>query len=162
MNAGEIETLLNEEICDEFKQLKGIEVGTDEYVKTVDGLAKLMDRALAIDKLNIEHEEKVKSREFENDLKKKQFEEQKKQIEAQKKQLESQIKSQETDINLKTKQMEEEQRDRMFRNWMTVAGIVLPSVITVWGTIKTIEFEKEGTITTIMGRGFINKLLPKK
>ena len=42
------------------------------------------------------------------------------------------------------------------------AGIVLPIAVTIWGTFKSFEFEKEGTISTIMGRGFINKLLPKK
>jgi hypothetical protein len=59
-------------------------------------------------------------------------------------------------------QMQEDRKDRLFKNCISVAGIVIPSVITIWGTVKSFEFEKEGTITTIMGRGFINKLLPKK
>ena len=57
---------------------------------------------------------------------------------------------------------EDEKRDRRIKNGITIAGIVIPSVITIWGTIKSLNFEKEGTVTTIMGRGFINKLLPKK
>ena len=59
-------------------------------------------------------------------------------------------------------QMREEQKDRLIRNIIAVAGIVIPSAITVWGTVKSIKFEETGTITTIIGRGFINKLLPKK
>lgn len=56
----------------------------------------------------------------------------------------------------------EDRIDRLIKHGLTIAGIVIPTAVTIWGTIKSIEFEKEGTITTIMGRGFINKLLPKK
>ena len=45
---------------------------------------------------------------------------------------------------------------------INVAGIVLPLLVTIWGTNVTLEFEKEGNVTTIMGKGFFNKLLPKK
>lgn len=45
---------------------------------------------------------------------------------------------------------------------INVAGIVLPLLVTIWGTKVTLEFEQEGNVTTIMGKGFFNKLLPKK
>ena len=45
---------------------------------------------------------------------------------------------------------------------VNVAGIVLPLLVTIWGTKVTLEFEQEGNVTTIMGKGFFNKLLPKK
>ena len=112
-------TLLNEEIQREFKELKKMELGTESYKTTVDGLSKLYDRSIELEK-------------HENDRADKQV------------------------------QSDEDKKDRLIKNCITVAGIVLPSVITVWGTIKSIKFEQEGTITTIMGRGFINKLLPKK
>lgn len=67
-----------------------------------------------------------------------------------------------TEVERAQQQMREEQKDRLVRNIIAVAGIVIPSAITVWGTIKAIKFEETGTITTIMGRGFFNKLLPKK
>lgn len=70
--------------------------------------------------------------------------------------------SRETDADLRVKQMEDEKKDRWIRNILTGLGIGIPAALTVWGTVKSIEFEKEGTITTIMGRGFIQKLLPKK
>lgn len=66
----------------------------------------------------------------------------------------------ETDIRLK--QMQEERKDRIIKNCIAVAGIIVPTLLTIWGTKKSIEFEKEGTFTTIMGRGFIQKMLPKK
>ena len=70
--------------------------------------------------------------------------------------------NQEFDKKLKEKQFEDEKRDRFVRNGIAIAGIVIPTVVTIWGTLKSFKFEEEGTVTTIMGRGFVNKLLPKK
>lgn len=125
-----IEKLLHEEIKSEFECLKDLEAGEEQYAKTIDGLVKLLDRSIEIDRINIEYEEKTVVRDMENDL--------------------------------KLKQMEEERKDRKIRNGISVAGIVLPLAVTIWGTLKSFKFEQEGTVTTIMGRGFINKLLPKK
>jgi hypothetical protein len=125
-----IENLLDDEIVEEFKCLKGIDVGTEPYKTAVEGIVKLMDRSAEIAKVNIEREEKARQTE--------------------------------RDENFKKLQMVHEERDRLIKNCIAVAGIIIPSVITVWGTIKSIKFEETGTITTIMGRGFINKLLPKK
>ena len=59
-------------------------------------------------------------------------------------------------------QFKEEKKDRLVKNVIGAAGVVLPLIVTIWGTKVSLNFEKEGTFTTIMGRGFINKLLPKK
>ena len=124
------ETLLNEEIQDEFKNLKEMELGTEDYKTTVDGLVKLVDRAIEIDKLNIDAQDKIDSREIE--------------------------------VDLKQQQINDDKQDRKIRNAIAIAGIVIPTIVTVWGTFKSLKFEKEGTVTTIMGRGFIQKLLPNK
>lgn len=73
-----------------------------------------------------------------------------------------QLEKQKAEKELREKEMEEERKDRLIKNCIAAAGVVLPICVTVWGTLKSFEFEREGTITTIMGRGFINKLLPKK
>ena len=125
-----IQTLLNEEIKSEFGELSKMNLGSEEYKTAVDGLTKLVDRAIELEKIDVSSQEKIEDRE--------------------------------TDRDLKLKQMDEDRKDRNVRNAIAVAGIVIPTVVTIWGTIKSIEFEKEGTITTIMGRGFIQKLLPKK
>lgn len=114
-----LEKLLADEIQTEFECLKDLEAGTKEYDSTVDGLAKLMDRMIEIDKLNIEHDEK-------EDLAK------------------------------------EERIDRIIKHILNAASFILPTLVTVWGVKASFKFEEEGTITTMMGRGFINKLLPKK
>lgn len=63
---------------------------------------------------------------------------------------------------MRKQQIEDEKKDRLIKNLISVAGIVLPIGLTIWGTKVSLKFEEEGTVTTIMGRGFINKLLPKK
>ena len=125
-----IETLLNDEIRSEFEELKKLEVGTEQYKASVDGLAKLVDRAIEFEKIDAERTEKQLDRGFEEDF--------------------------------KLQQAEDERKDRKLKNGISVAGIVIPIVVTIWGTLKTLKFEETGTVTTIMGRGFIQKLLPKK
>lgn len=121
-----IKETLYKEIEDELQALNKIEVGTDEYKSSVDGVTKLLDRAIEIEK----HEAEMKEREAERIAK-----------------------------NI---QVAEEQKDRVVKNYISAGGVVLPLLVTIWGTLKSFKFEKDGTVTTIMGRGFINKLLPKK
>ena len=121
-----IKKALYQEIEEEFQVLSEIKVGTDEYKTSVDGLTKLLDRAIEIEK----HEAEMKEREAERIAK-----------------------------NI---QVAEEQKDRVVKNYISAGGVVLPLLVTIWGTLKSFKFEKDGTVTTIMGRGFINKLLPKK
>ena len=121
-----IKETLYKEIEDELQALNEIEVGTDEYKSSVDGVTKLLDRAIEIEK----HEAEMKEREAERIAK-----------------------------NI---QAAEEQKDRVVKNYIAAGGVVLPLLVTIWGTLKSFKFEKDGTVTTIMGRGFINKLLPKK
>ena len=125
-----LEKKLHDEISREIDILERMEDGTESYKALVDGVTKLTDRAIAIDRFNAEVEEKAATQKFENEL--------------------------------RLKQMKEEKIDRIVKNCLTAVGIILPIGITVWGTKASFEFEKEGTVTTIMGRGFINKLLPKK
>ena len=66
------------------------------------------------------------------------------------------------DSELKLSEVKEDRKDRIIKNCISVAGIVLPIIVTLWGTKTSLKFEEEGTITTSIGRGFINKLLPKK
>ena len=65
---------LAEEIVDELDDLKGLEMGTKEYEIAVNGITKLMDRAIEIDKMELDREHKEKSRELENKLKLKELE----------------------------------------------------------------------------------------
>lgn len=115
----EIRDLLNDRIQDELAYLGGIDASSEEYVKAVDGVTKLMDRAIEFEKISIEDARKAEV-------------------------------------------IDDERKDRLVKNCISVAGIVIPIGVAIWGTVVSINFEKEGTITTVMGRGWINKLLPKK
>lgn len=68
----------------------------------------------------------------------------------------------EDELSCKQQEMANDQKDRLIKNWLTGLSIVTGVGLTVWGTLKSLKFEETGTVTTIVGRGFINKLLPKK
>lgn len=63
---------------------------------------------------------------------------------------------------LRQKQLEADERDRLFKNVISAVGIGVSAALTIWGTVVSINFEKTGTFTTIMGKGFIHGMLPKK
>lgn len=169
----EIQNLLREEIRDEFVELRGLEEGTAEHKAAVDSIVKLIDRAIEFEKVENEKEEKAKLRaaaeekeRFEREFKEKQAEEAVKQAEFERKFKEKQAEETKAQADfeqkLKIQQTKEDQIDRWIKNGITIAGIILPIGLSIWGTYKSFEFEKEGTVTTIMGRGYINKLIPKK
>ena len=126
----EIEQLLQNEIKDELQGLSTLELGSDQYKVTTDGIAKLMDRAIEMDKLNSDLDER---RENHND-----------------------------DLNLKYRQVDAEIRDRKIKNVITVVISGVGTIVTIWGTLKTLKFEEVGTVTTIAGRNFINNIFKRK
>ena len=123
------ETMLHDEIQSEFEELKKIEVGSDKYKTAVDGLTKLIDRAIEIDKLNVGAEERRDARDI--------------------------------DVELKQEQLEADVKDRKVRNAISIAGIVIPTAVTIWGTLKSLKFEESGTVTTNAGRNFMNRIFKK-
>ena len=125
-----MEILLYDEIETEFEKLRTAEAGSEQYKVAVDGLTKLMDRAIEMEKVSNDCEDKAKARESEE--------------------------------LMKQQQLKDDKKDRLIKNLISAAGVVLPLIVTIWGTKVSLKFEEEGTFTTIMGRGFVNKLLPKK
>lgn len=125
-----IENQLRVEIASELEELHKMELGSEEYKATVDGVTKLVDRAIEMEKLNNDIQEKDLDRE--------------------------------TDKDLREKALNDERHDRWVRNAISVLSIGVPAAVTIWGTFKTIEFEKEGILTTFAGRSFFGRLFPKK
>lgn len=136
-----VETKLAGELLRELEQLSSMEVGTDQYKTTVDGLTKLMSTATEMEKLHIEADDKVETRKAENEFKQKQLD---------------------ADNELKHKQLKSEKLDQITRNVITGVSVAGGFILTIWGTIKSIKFEETGTITTFAGRQFFNKLFSKK
>lgn len=124
---------LDGEISTELEVLESMETNSEDYKIMVEGLTKLIDRSMELEKIEIskaQEAEKIK-----NEAEKMKFE------------------------------AEQAKTNKIFQ-WIgygiSAAGIVIPVAVTIWGTKVTLNFEKEGTVTTMLGRGFINKLLPKK
>ncbi len=125
----EIETLWNNEIKNELELLSDREIGTEEYKITVDGITKLMDRKIELVKFEAECAQKDAVRALNH-----------------------------MEYELKLQQLQADKRDRLIKNIISCAGIGLPLLVTIWGTIISLNFEKEGVVTTGAGRGFVNKL----
>lgn len=56
----------------------------------------------------------------------------------------------------------DEKGNRIAQAAINAAGIILPLILTVWGTNKSLKFEEEGTITSTAGRNFFSQLFRKK
>lgn len=69
-----IEKLLDEVIEQELKDLKEIELGTESYSNTVEGVTKLIDRKKDLASVELEYQEKVNHRENENYFRMKEIE----------------------------------------------------------------------------------------
>lgn len=126
----EIEQLLQDELVAEIGELSRLEVGSDTYKVATEGITKLMDRAIEMNKLNSDYDERRLNR---ND-----------------------------DLDLKYKQVDAEIRDRKIKNVITVVVSGVGTIVTIWGTLKTLKFEETGTITTMAGRNFINSIFKRK
>lgn len=59
-------------------------------------------------------------------------------------------------------QMKEDRKSRLTRNCIDVGSIVLPLLVTIWGAKASFKFEETGTITTGVGRKFMDKLISKR
>lgn len=122
-----LKTEIREEVQNELKELRKMQLGSDEYRTTVDGVTKLADRVIEMDKLDNERQ--------------------------------AQAEIQEKELELKQEQIKEEKKDRIIKNCLTGVSVVGGILVTIWGTIVSINFEREGTFTTSAGRKHVNKLL---
>ena len=122
-----IQRLLREEIESEFKELSTITPGGENYKVAVDGITKLMDRAIEMEKTEIDRQDRIDARDSENEF--------------------------------KTKQMEDEKKDRFVKNLLAGVGTIGGLVVTIWGAKKAWKFEETGTVASPVGRNFINKLI---
>lgn len=85
-------------------------------------------------------------------------------VEMDTKYLDAEIKREQnkTEHEDKQQQMKEEKVDRIVKNVLTGLSIASTAALTIWGTKVSLNFEKEGVVSTMAGRAFINKLFLKK
>lgn len=137
----DIENLLYDEIATDFEKLRDENLEPEKRKATVDELSKFMDRAIEMKRLENDYKEKVEAR-----------------MSEEKEKAEARLSTQAIELQ----KLEEDRKDRLVKNVLGAAGIVLPLAVTIWGTKVSMAFEKEDSFTTIMGRGFVNKLFFRK
>ena len=125
-----IKNILWDEIEKEVKELSKMQVGTDQYKATVDGIARLSDKIIELEKL--ESENAVKD--FENFVRTEEQE-------------------------LKRDQLKSEKRDRAVKNVITVGTAVLSVAVYALAFIASTNFEREGSLTTEGGKTSIRQLI---
>ena len=60
------------------------------------------------------------------------------------------------------RQLKEDRKSRVVKNCIDAGSIILPLAVTIWGAKASFKFEETGTITTGIGRKFMDKLISKK
>lgn len=68
-----LKTLLDDAITNGFNKLDDMEVGSEKYKTTVDQLAKMTDRVIEIEKLELDGDNQKSNREIDKDLRLKQM-----------------------------------------------------------------------------------------
>lgn len=124
-----IKTLLEDEIKEEIKELSKTDTGSKEYEIASNGLSKLIDKKLEMEKLDLDVEYKRAALESEE--------------------------------RMKIRQMEMEKTDQKVKNVLTGVSIGGGFALTIWGALKSWEFEKEGTVSSFFGRLFMNRFTKK-
>lgn len=137
----DIENLLYDEIETDFEKLRKEDMEPEKRKATVDELTRLMDRAIEMKKLENDYNEKVAARESEEKAK-----------------AETRLSEQ----TIELQKLEEEKKDRIVRNIISGAGVILPLLVTIWGTKVSMEFERSDSFTTNAGRNFVNSLFRRK
>jgi hypothetical protein len=127
MTMDDVKTLLDGEIKERLKELSEVDSNAEEYKTAVDGVTKLMDRKIEMDKLEIERIDKIDNKELEYDL--------------------------------KMRQIKEDKTNRWTRDVTNWVNLGIGAGMFIWGTIASINFEREGTFTTTAGRNNVKRVL---
>lgn len=157
-----MQDLLAGEIKSEFGKLTNVELGSSEHTAAVTSLTKLMEKNIELKKFDVEREDKLELQRRQEELEQVKLEldkqERQNRLDLQAKQLELQQKQ----IDLQKEQHKQNVKNNTIQILVAVGTTLLTAALTVWGTNTTLEFEKEGTVTTTAGRGFMGRLFNKK
>lgn len=127
-----MEEKLLKEIQDQLDGLSHLDQKSDEFNEATKSVCSLMDRMIDIRKF--ESECAIKESELDN-------------------------KSRELD--LKEQSLSNEKKRHIIDTALKTAGFAATTTLTIWGTIKTFQFEETGSITSNVGRKFIDKLIKR-
>jgi hypothetical protein len=65
------------------------------------------------------------------------------------------------DVELKRTQIEVENKRDTVRNLITIGTFVVSTSLSLYAISKTFRFDQESTVTSTLGRGILNSVIPK-
>lgn len=71
------------------------------------------------------------------------------------------VKEIETDADLRRKQMLTDKKVKRADRICNLIGVGIPAGVTVWGILKTLAFEEDGVVKSLITKGFIQKIIPR-
>jgi len=77
------------------------------------------------------------------------------------KELELKKQLSENDVKLKSKQLTTEQKNELIRNGITIGTFLISTTVSIFTIVKTFRFDEESSVTSTMGRGVLNGVVPK-
>ena len=79
-------------------------------------------------------------------------------IELEKIEIEADVRERdrEIDTEIKLKQLDDENKDKKVKNWISIGGTLLMAGITVWGALKSWD-----TVASDAGKSFMARLIPR-
>lgn len=133
MNDKNVAELLYDEIQRRMQEMSVLEVNSDEYKAIACEVTKLIDRYNEMTKIEMAGIESYER-----------------------------IENQKEELKLKRKEHRKEIFDCIVKHGLGLASLGGWIALTVWGTRATFEFEKEGVVTSTVGRTIISGLFKKK
>lgn len=139
-----LEDRLQKQIELGLNEMEDMDVISEEHKATTELTLKCMDKLIDIQRVNNKLEQEIEKQEKEIELKEK-------------------------ELKIKEQELEEQKKDRIVKHGITICGIVIPAFLTIreLNLSKKIaqaafEFEKEGTITSLMGRQTLMRFIPRR
>lgn len=77
------------------------------------------------------------------------------------KELELKKQLSENDVKLKSKQLTTEQKNELMRNGIAIGTFLISTTVSIFTIVKTFRFDEESSVTSTMGRGVLNGVVPK-
>lgn len=65
------------------------------------------------------------------------------------------------DIEMRKVELAEEGRRDKIRNGITIGTFIISTCVSVYAIVRTFRFDENGTVTSTLGRGILNGVIPK-
>jgi hypothetical protein len=127
--------LLNEEIESRIRELAYLKLGSEEYSKAVENIAKLYKLRIEETEVELDYDDRNERRIMENSIN-------------------------DLELRQKNEQLEKDVKERYVRFGLEAAGIILPLIFYSNWMRKGLKFEETGTFTSATFRGLINRFRP--